>query len=110
MEPIKMVILILPRGRAELVTQVCLNHNVVFHLSLMGQGTAPSDVLAMWGLAETDRDVVLACIPASAKEAFVAELTAELDLEAPGQGVLMCIPLSSVAQSETLRLLSGFNR
>ena len=110
MEPIKMVVLILPRGRAETVTAICLKHNVVFHLSLIGQGTAPSDVLAMWGLVETDRDVVLACVPAGAKDAFMQELTVELDLEAPGQGVAMCIPLSSVAQKETLELLSGFNR
>ena len=108
MEPIKMVVLILPRGRAELVTQICLKHNVVFHLSLIGQGTAPREILEMWGLAQTDRDVVLACVPANAKAAFVQELTEELELEAPGQGVLMCIPLSSVAQAETLQLLSGF--
>ncbi len=110
MEPIKMVVLILPRGRAEIVTEICLKHNVVFHLSLIGRGTAPRDVLELWGLAETDRDVVLACVPASAKEAFMQELTEVLQLEAPGQGVAMCIPLSSVAQSETLQLLSGFNR
>ena len=110
MEAIKMVILILPRGRAEQVTEICLKHNVAFHLSLIGQGTAPREIMDMLGLVQTDRDVVLACIPASAKDAFVQELTVELELEAPGQGVLMCIPLSSVAQAETLQLLSGFNR
>lgn len=110
MEPIKMVILILPRGRAEAVTQICLRHNVVFHLSLIGQGTASRDMLELFGLADTDRDVVLACVPASVRDAFMQELTDELHLKEPGQGVAMCVPLSSVAQSETLQLLSGFNR
>lgn len=104
MEPIKMVLLILPRGKAETVTAVCVKHKAAFHLMLHGRGTAGADVLELWGLEDTDRDVVLVCVPQSVCSAFIEEL----ELEKAGHGILMSVPLSSVAQRETLALLSGF--
>ena len=109
MEPIKMILLILPRGNAETVTQICLRHKVAFHLTLHGRGTAAADILELWGLEDTDRDVVLVCIPQSVRDGFIKEVTQRLELEKPGHGILLCVPLSSVATRETLALLSGFS-
>ena len=88
MEPIKMILLILPRGNAETVTQICLRHKVAFHLTLHGRGTAAADILELWGLEDTDRDVVLVCIPQSVRDGFIKEVTQRLELEKPGHGIL----------------------
>lgn len=108
-EPIKLVVCIVPRGRSERITELCLRARIAFHLTLLGHGTADSSILDYLGLGETEKDVMLLCIKKSAADAFLQQLSDALHLEQPGHGIAFSIPLSSVAERSTLQLLSGFS-
>ena len=108
-EPIKLIVCIVPRGRSERITELCLSARISFHLTLLGHGTADSSILDYLGLGETEKDVVLLCIKRSAADAFLQQLSDTLHLEQPGRGIAFSIPLSSVAERSTLQLLSGFS-
>ena len=73
-EPIKLIVCIIERGRAERITDLCLHERIAFHLTLHGYGTADSDVLDYLGLGETEKDVVLLCVRESAADAFLRRL------------------------------------
>lgn len=108
-EPIKLIVCIIERGKAERITGLCLQERIAFHLTLHGYGTADSAVLDYLGLGETEKDVVLMCIRESTADGFLRRLSVELHLNRPGQGIAFSIPLSSVAERRTLALLSGFS-
>ena len=108
-EPIKLIVCIIERGKAERITGLCLQERIALHLTLHGYGTADSAVLDYLGLGETEKDVVLMCIRESAADGFLRRLSVELHLNRPGQGIAFSIPLSSVAERRTLALLSGFS-
>lgn len=108
-EPIKLIVCIIERGRAERITDLCLHERIAFHLTLHGYGTANSDVLDYLGLGETEKDVVLLYVRESAADAFLRRLADALHLDRPGPGIAFSIPLSSVAERRTLELLSGFS-
>lgn len=109
-EPIKLIVCIINRGMAEKVTELCLEHKVALHLTMLGRGTADSKILDYLGLGDTEKDVVLVCVKKSVVEDFMAELTDALKLNEQGRGIAFCIPLSSVAERGTLNLLSGFSK
>lgn len=108
-EPIKLIVFIVNRGMGETITAMCLAHRVAMHLTMRGHGTADSKILDYLGLGETEKDVVLAAVPASAKELFMQEVSDALQLEKPGHGIAFAIPLSSLAERGALELLSGFS-
>ncbi|MBE5785258.1 MAG: hypothetical protein E7330_05600 [Clostridiales bacterium] len=107
-EPLKLITFIVNRGAAEHVTKLCLDHRIALHLTLRGHGTADSKIIDYLGLGETEKDVVLACVPASAMMPFMQEVCDALQLEKPGNGIAFSIPLSSLAERAALDLISGF--
>lgn len=108
-EPIKLIVCIVNRGMGEKITAMCLSHRIAMHLTMRGHGTADSKILDYLGLGETEKDVVLAAVPASARDIFMQEVSDALHLEEPGRGIAFSVPLSSLAERGALELLSGFS-
>ena len=63
-------------------------------LTLLGQGTATTEILDCLGLEATEKVVLLAAAPQSEK--LVRRAERELWLDVPGRGILMTSPLSSI--------------
>jgi len=106
-EPIKLIVCILPRGASEKITVHCLEKKIAFHLLLLGRGTADSTILDYLGLGETEKDIFLLSVRKSEASKLLESLKEELQLEKPGHGIAFSIPLSSVAERHTLELLAG---
>lgn len=68
-------------------------------LTALGRGTAATEVLDYLGLEATEKVVLLLAAPRSAR--LVRRARRELWLDAPGRGVLMTVPISSVGGSRT---------
>ncbi len=63
-------------------------------LSVLGQGTAATEVLDYLGLEATEKVVLLLASPRSSR--LVRRAQRELWLDVPGRGILMTVPLSSI--------------
>ena len=63
-------------------------------LSVMGQGTATTEVLDTLGLEATEKAVLFLAAPRSAR--LVRRAARELWLDVPGRGILMTVPMASI--------------
>lgn len=98
MIPLKLLVTIVDRGKGAAAVSLYRAHALHFEYLCMGLGTANSKTLDYFGLAETEKDVVLTLIPAP-KVRRVMELTDQrFGLSRPGHGILFTIPLSGVSR------------
>ena len=63
-------------------------------LSVLGQGTATTEVLDTLGLEATEKAVLFLAAPRSAR--LVRKAARELWLDVPGRGILMTVPMASI--------------
>ena len=63
-------------------------------LSVLGQGTATTEVLDTLGLEATEKAVLFLAAPRSAR--LVRRAARELWLDVPGRGILMTVPMASI--------------
>ena len=63
-------------------------------LTLLGQGTATTEILDCLGLEATEKAVLLCMAPRSPQ--LVRRAARELWLDVPGRGILMTVPVSSI--------------
>ena len=63
-------------------------------LTLLGQGTATTEILDCLGLEATEKVVLILAAPRSSR--LVRRAERELWLDVPGRGILMTVPISSV--------------
>ena len=63
-------------------------------LTVLGQGTATTEILDCLGLEATEKVVLLCVTPRSAR--LVRRAAKDLWLDVPGRGILMTVPVSSI--------------
>ncbi len=95
-----------PNGQ-RILADICKRLELPVVLTLYGHGTATPGMLELLGLDSSDKRVVM-CI---ADDDQLSQLTAEhrrrLYIDAPGNGILMSIPVKSVGGGKTLQYLGG---
>ncbi len=75
-------------------------------LSMPARGTAKSEHLAVYGLDATEKYVVSAVASAQEAEALIKSAKRKLFIDIPGNGVMLTVPLKSVAGGKTLAYLT----
>ena len=63
-------------------------------LTVLGQGTATTEILDCLGLEATEKAVLLCVVPHSPR--LVRQAARELWLDIPGRGILMTVPVSTI--------------
>ena len=96
--PLKLLVTILDRGKGESAVDLYRAHGLHFEYLCMGLGTATSKTLDYFGLAETEKDVILTLIPEPKIEEVIYLANEKFNLAKPGQGILFTIPLSGVSR------------
>lgn len=76
-------------------------------LSLPGRGTATSEHLAVYGLDETPKTVTSAVASAPEAAQLIKAAKRRLFIDIPGNGILLTVPLKSVAGGKTLAYLTN---
>ena len=100
------VIAITDRDDAETLTGIYKQTGIPLVLTKLGMGTAKSEHLSIYGLDATQKAVVSAIATADqARQAFKLAKR-KLMIDIPGNGVMMSVPLKSVAGSKTLTYLT----
>ena len=76
-------------------------------LSMPGRGTATSEHLAIYGLDATEKYVISAVGNRSEVEGLIKSAKRKLFIDIPGNGVMLTVPLKSVAGGKTLAYLTN---
>lgn len=95
---LKLLITITDRPKGEVAAKVCAGMGVQFHLGVLGKGTAPSEMLDVLGLGETDKAVILTLAPEPLIPVIKRDLVRVLRLRYPGKGILFTLPLSGISR------------
>ena len=75
-------------------------------LSMPGRGTATSEHLAIYGLDATEKYVISGVGNGSEAEGLIKSAKRKLFIDIPGNGVMLTVPLKSVAGGKTLAYLT----
>ena len=101
------VISVLERIKEKQMIAIYSEQNTSFVLTVMGHGTATSELLDIHGLEDTEK--VLVCTVAGSektKEIF-KNAKHRLMIDIPGNGIMMSVPLKSVGGGRTLDYISN---
>lgn len=93
----KLLVAIVDRGKGADLVEIYRAQGLPLDYLCPGMGTANSRLLDYFGLAQTQKDVVLSFAPARRVRAVMEAVNARFDLSSPGRGILFSCPLSSVS-------------
>ena len=107
MQGVDLFITITDRSRAEQFAAWFRTHGISLVLTALGQGTATTEVLDFLGLEATEKAVLFSVGTPACKETLVKELVSTMHLTAPGSGIAVCLPLSSIGGKSAMNYLTS---
>lgn len=89
-----LMITVLERGKSQKFIPILEKHDVVVQMTMLGKGTASSEILNYLGLAENEKDILFSLV----KEDKIHLIYQEVSpfLEKKGYGISFTIPLTSI--------------
>ncbi len=100
------VIAITDHGRGEAMNALYRAAGLRGILSMPGRGTATSEHLAIYGLDATEKYVISGVGNGDEAEGLIKSAKRKLFIDIPGNGVMLTVPLKSVAGGKTLAYLT----
>ena len=87
---------IVGRGKGKKHMDMLTANGIPFHMQMTAHGTAPSEMMDIFGLGNTDKDVVISYATEQTCNAYVAELTRNVGASSGYGGLMMCFRLSAI--------------
>lgn len=94
---IKCLVTIVDREVGDTAAELYRTAGAPIHLAFLGRGTANSEMLDYLGLGETEKDVLVSLVTASAAPVLVNMAIRKLQLEKPGKGIIFTLGLAAVS-------------
>ncbi len=93
---ITMLFSIVGRGKGKSYMDMLCSRGISFHMQMTAHGTAPSEMMDIFGLGNTDKDVVISFATERACRAYVEEITKNVGAISGYGGLMMCFRLSAI--------------
>lgn len=93
---IMMVFSIITRGKAKKYMDSLSVSGMNFHMQTTAQGTAPSEMMDIFGLGTNDKDIVITLAPESIVDNYALELSKGLGGSFEYGGLMICIRLNAI--------------
>ena len=93
---IMMLFSIVTRGNAKKYMDELVSRGMIFHLQLTAHGTAPSEMMDIFGLGSSDKDAVISFAPESLCVSYVKDITKNFGSTGAYGGLMMCFHLSAI--------------
>ncbi len=106
MPGLELIIAITERKRREKFIEIYNDNGVAMTLLTFGRGTATSEVLDLLGLEASEKALLFSLAPRSTRKELFRRVKRELYISSPGTGIILSIPINSVASSSVLRYLT----
>lgn len=93
---IMLVFSIITRGKAKKYMENLNRNGMGFHIQTTAKGTAPSEMMDIFGLGTNDKDIVITLAPEEILNSYVYNLTNGLGGNFEYGGLMICLKLSAV--------------
>lgn len=100
------VISVTDRDKSESMTALYQNTGLHSILTKLGRGTASGELLSLNGLDPTEKAIISGVASAEEASQLLRAAKRRLFIDIPGNGIMMTIPLKSVAGGKTLAYLT----
>lgn len=91
-----MLFSIVGRGKGKKYMDMLTEKGISFHMQMTAHGTAPSEMMDIFGLGNTDKDVVISFATERSCSSYVEELTKNVGAISGYGGLVMCFRLSAI--------------
>lgn len=107
---LKFLVIITDHHRAKKVAELTRRHHLYLHYQMRGEGTASSEILDWLGLGRTDKIVSICLAPSHIIRELMRDVSMDLQLVVPGNGIAFTVPLSGVSNPVLKMLLDEKTR
>ena len=87
---------IITRGKAKKYMESLNANGMNFHMQTTGAGTAPSEMMDIFGLGSNDKDIVITLAPENIIDSYVNDLNKNLGGSFEYGGLMICLKLSAI--------------
>ena len=100
------IIAVTDRDRAGEMAELYQAAGLHLTLTKLGRGTAPREALSIYGLDATPKAIVSAVADGEMQKQIFKNAKRRMQIDIPGNGVMLAVPLKSVAGGKTLSYLT----
>ena len=93
---IMLVFSIITRGKAGKYMGTLKENGMGFHIQTTGTGTAPSEMMDIFGLGTNDKDIIITLAPESTVNSTIYNMTSGIGGNFQYGGLMLCIRLSAI--------------
>ena len=104
---LKLLVTVVNRSKTEFFMDILTSFEVNFQTSILGQGTARSDMLYMLGLEDSNKGIILSVIREDKVTEALQTLEDKFSTIKNGKGIAFTLPMSSVIGVAMYRFLSN---
>ena len=101
------VVAIVDRARAEDMLEVYRSHGLPIVLTMLGNGTATSEHLSLYGLEATEKALVASVACGDMTRQLIKSAKRRLFIDIPGNGIMLAVPIKSVGGGKAVAYLNG---
>lgn len=94
----KLLITIVPKGKADAVAKVIHQGMIHFQTTVMGEGTAPSEIIDMLCMGNPEKEVLFSMIDDQDVNPIFDDLNNEFDFEHSHIGVAFTVDVDSIGK------------
>ncbi|MDD3127090.1 MAG: hypothetical protein WC479_01315 [Candidatus Izemoplasmatales bacterium] len=95
----KLLVTIVPRAYTDEIAAIIGGKTIDYQTSILGSGTATSEILEYLSLGETERSVIFSMVEDYDIAPIFAQLKAQLDFLKHGMGVTFAIPINAISKA-----------
>jgi len=106
MNDLNFVISIIRPLGANVLSSICAELEIPLAMSFLGKGTAPKNIVDFLGLESNEKRIFVTVSNSEKTKMFINEQRKRLYIDAPGNGVVISVPVKSVGGGSTLEYLS----
>lgn len=103
---LNLVMAIIDRVKQETFLSVCQSVKAPMTLTVLGQGTATSEHLSLYGLAPTEKAVISVVADGEMTAKLIRAAKHRLFVDIPGNGIMMSVPIKSVGGGRAMAYLT----
>jgi hypothetical protein len=104
---IKLLIVIVDRGRGEEVSEMLREDGVTFNLISPAYCAAGSQIMDYLGLTSLERDLVISVVSEHIAHEILNKVLYKFNLDKPSKGIAFTIPICGVSGPLALRYMTG---
>ncbi len=100
------VISIINNNGLKILNSIVERLDIPIVLSLIGKGTVSQSIRDMWGIESNEKRIVITMATEKKTAQLIEEQKKRLYIDAPGNGIVVAVPVKSVGGKSTLSLIS----